>query len=132
MNQNGYLVVNVSTARGAVPLPNARVRIYAEEPENTGLITTRITDIAGKTERITLDAPDSALSESPGSAKPYASYTVTVDRDGFYPVSAAGVPVFSGVTSVQPIEMLALAEYDAKNVYPRVGLDVDESQSPSL
>ena len=76
----GYLIVNVSTARGAIPLADASVTVLDEE-NGGGIMTVLTTDTAGKTERIALSAPDRSLSESPGGAKPYASYTLQVEKE---------------------------------------------------
>ncbi|MBE6611757.1 MAG: carboxypeptidase regulatory-like domain-containing protein [Ruminococcaceae bacterium] len=128
----GFLIVNVSTARGAIPLPGASVTVMFDEPENNSVFTVVTTDTAGKTDRIELPAPERALSESPGNSKPYATYTLQIDKAGYYTVTAAGVPVFAGVTSIQPVEMLPLAEYNADRVYPRTGLDFAEGTNPNL
>jgi len=130
--QTGYLVVNVSTARGAIPLRDAAVTVYYDETGNTGIALVLTTDMSGKTEKAELPAPNRLESESPGTDKPYATYTVNVTKDGYYPVTNTGVPVFAGVTSIQPVEMVPLAEYNSDKVYPRFGLDVTESTSPDL
>ena len=127
----GYLIVNVSTARGAIPLAGASVTVL-DEDNGGGILNVLTTDTAGKTERIELRAPDRALSESPGGAKPYASYTLQVEKVGYYPASFAGVPVFAGVTSIQPAELLPLAEYHPDRVYPREGIDFAEDVNPNL
>ena len=127
----GYLIVNVSTARGAIPLAGASVTVLDEE-NGGGILTVLATDTAGKTDRIALPAPDRALSDAPGGAKPYALYTLQVEKAGYYPAVFAGVPVFAGVTSIQPAELLGLAEYNADSVYPREGLDFTGQTSPGL
>lgn len=135
MEQNsavGYLIVNVSTARGVIPLKDASVTVTYNEPEGTSVFSVMTTDMSGKTEKLELPAPSRALSESPGNIKPYATYTVTVEKDGYYPVTNAGVPIFAGVTSIQPVEMLPLAEYNSDSVYPRYGLDITEDRDQNL
>ena len=135
MEQNsavGYLIVNVSTARGVIPLKDASVTVFYNEPEGTSVFSVMSTDMSGKTERLELPAPSRELSESPGNPKPYATYTITVEKDGYYPVTNAGVPIFAGVTSIQPVEMLPLAEYNSDTVYPRYGLDITEDRDQNL
>lgn len=135
MEQNlavGYLIVNVSTARGVIPLKDASVTVSYNEPEGTSVFSVMTTDMSGKTEKLELPAPSRALSESPGNVKPYATYTITVEKDGYYPVTNAGVPIFAGVTSIQPVEMLPLAEYNSDTVYPRYGLDITEDRDQNL
>ncbi len=128
----GYLVVNVSTARGAIPLAGATVTVMYDESDNTSIFQTMTTGGDGKTDKISLPAPPRNLSESPGNIKPYATYTVSVDKEGYYTVTDTSVPVFSGITSIQPIEMLPLAEYNPGTVYPRFGIDNTESENPDL
>jgi len=132
MKQAGYLIVNVSTARGAIPLAGAAVTIMLDEPENSTVFSVLTTDTAGKTDRIELPAPDRTLSEKPGNSKPYATYTLQIDKEGYYSVTNAGVPIFAGITAIQPVEMLPVAEYDPARVYPRVGLDFAEGINPNL
>ncbi len=128
----GYLIVNVSTARGAIPLPGASVTVFYDEENNTSVYTVLTTDMSGKTDKIELPAPPRSLSESPGSAKPYATYTLQIDKDGYYRITNTNVPIFSGVTSIQPVEMIPKAEYNPDTTYPRYGLDVTENTRPNL
>lgn len=131
-NPVGYLIVNVSTARGAIPLADASVMVMYDEPDNTSVFTVLTTDMSGKTEKIELPAPSRELSETPGNAKPYATYTVAVEKEGYYSATNTGVPIFAGVTSIQPVEMLPLAEYNSDTVYPRYGIDLTESKAQDL
>ncbi|MBQ8510053.1 MAG: carboxypeptidase regulatory-like domain-containing protein [Clostridia bacterium] len=128
----GWLIVNVSTARGAIPLPGAAVTVYRDSEEGGSVYTVTETDRSGKTDRMALPAPDRALSEAPGNAKPFATYTIQVDKEGYYTVTNTGVPIFSGVTSIQPVEMLPLAAADSQNLFPRLGLDNTERENPNL
>ncbi|MBQ8552415.1 MAG: hypothetical protein IJ428_06345 [Clostridia bacterium] len=128
----GYLIVNVSTARGAIPLSGAAVTVMYEEPAGSSIFTVLTTDMSGKTSKIELPAPARALSEVPGNIKPYSTYTLQIEKDGYYTVTNTNVPVFAGVTSIQPVEMLPLAEYNSDNVYPRSGLEISEGSNQAL
>ncbi len=128
----GYLIVNVSTARGAIPLSGASVTVMYDEPDNSSVFTVISTDMSGKTAKIELPAPARSLSELPGNEKPYATYTLQIEKDGYYTVTNTNVPVFSGVTSIQPVEMLPLAEYDPDTVYPRYGIEFSERTNQDL
>ena len=128
----GYLIVNVATARGAIPLPGASVTVYYEEPDNTGIHSVLTTDMSGKTEKIPLPAPNRALSETPGNIKPYATYTVTAEKDGYYTATGTAIPIFEGITSIQPLEMLPQAEYEPDKIFPRFGLDIVEDRDQKL
>ena len=106
----GYLVVKVSTARGAIPLENASVNIRGAEAVNSGIILSQTTDSSGQTERIALPAPPRILSESPGYPLPYALYDVDVFLEGYYGQSFKDVAVFDSVTSIQPAVMIPKAD----------------------
>ena len=57
---------------------------------------------------------------------------VQVSHEGYYTVTNNGVPVFEGVTSIQPVEMIPLADKDSENVYPRGSLEIDENEPQNL
>ena len=124
----GYLIVNVVTARGAIPVAGAKVTVYDANPP----VAVVYTDSAGKSEKLELAAPSRSLSEQPGNVKPYATYLIEVDKEGYYPVTKNDVPIFTGVTSIQPVDLMPLAEYDSDSVYPRYGLVTDEYENPEL
>lgn len=128
----GKLIVNVATAQGAIPLEDATVSVFYDEPDRHGLFTSAVTDTSGKTPRIELPAPARSLSEKPGIGKPFATYHIHVEKEGYYPVENAGIPIFSGVTSIQPVEMIPLAAENSEEVYPRYGLEISENENPNL
>lgn len=128
----GYLVVNVATARGAIPLGGTTVTIFDTTEMPSTLMTSVQTDSSGKTERIPLPAPPRMLSGEPGNAKPFATYMIQAEKEGYYTVTNNGVPVFEGITSIQPVEMVPLADNDSENVYPRYGLEIDENEHQNL
>ena len=127
----GTLIVSVYTAGGALPVPDAQVTVSFSEQENSGIRTVVYTDTSGNTPRIPLPAPPAAASETPGSAVPYAKYTITVEKDGFYPRSFSEVPVFANITSVQPVNLIPQAEFSGKDI-SSAELNTTESQNPNL
>ena len=132
MQNNGYLIVNVVTARGAIPVAGAKVTVYDNTSDANPPVAVIYTDSAGKSEKLELPAPSRSLSEQPGNVKPYATYLIEVDKEGYYPVTKNDVPIFTGVTSIQPVDLMPLAEYDSDSVYPRYGLVTDEFENPEL
>ena len=113
----GYLIVHVATAGGAIPLEGAKIDIqtYKKESENTpdtrgDTIASPVSGIDGNTVRVPLSAPPRILSESPGNGTPYALYTVNVTLDGYSSQSYTGVPIFDGITSIQPVILVPLPE----------------------
>ena len=98
----GGLIVEVKTARGALPVENARVEIRSGDT----LLYTLFTDRNGRTERVSLSAPSIGLSLRPGVPNAFALYSVAVAKNGFHPFSFSSVPVFAGITSIQPAELI--------------------------
>ena len=112
--EKGYLKVVVSTADGALPIKNARVTIQGEDGSELVLFT----DESGLTESVALSAPPPALSQTAGGTTPFTSYRVTVDKEGFYPHVTGWVPIFSGISARQPVNLIGLAEYGANTLVP--------------
>ena len=114
MESEGFLVVHVTTARGAIPLEGAAVSIRAnEDTENTpraDILYATVTNRDGNTERITLSAPPRENSMSPGQVPPYSTYHLEVRREGYGMQSFVALPIFSGITAIQPVDMIPLAE----------------------
>lgn len=106
----GYLVVKVSTARGAIPLENAAVSIRGSSPENSDVIYSLTTNSDGITEKVSLPAPARALSEKPGTASPFSRWNVDVFKDGYIPVTFQNVPVYASIVSVQPAVLVPAPE----------------------
>ncbi|MBO5212167.1 MAG: hypothetical protein J6B60_01355 [Clostridia bacterium] len=116
----GFLIVEVKTANGALPVENALVYIYPmlDESENgrfptdaSGVLYSLRTDISGKTEKVALNTKPRSLSMSPSNETPYVSYNVYIVADGFFDTYKMNVPIFQGITSIQTAEMIPLSEY---------------------
>lgn len=106
----GRLLVKVVTARGALPVPRARVVISREIDGKRVLQGYDETDESGQTRVFTLPAPAASLSMSPDNQTPYARYIVTVSAEGYIPAEYRGVPVFDGIQSVQQADIQPLLE----------------------
>ncbi len=102
----GYLVVKVSTARGAIPLEGAAVNIRAADENASGILYSLRTDSDGLTDKVSLPAPARALSENPENAFPYATYDIDVFKDGYATLHFTDVAVFEGITSIQGAVMI--------------------------
>ena len=133
----GYLIVQVSTATGAIPLPGALVTVRNYDPEGGSdvgnVIATMRTDRSGRTQKLALPAPARALSQAPGSKiLPYALYSIDVKTDRYFENYFASVPIFDGVVAVQPAILQALPDSKFSD---NAGRDVQiffESQNPEL
>ena len=125
-NQNndiGFLIVTVRTANGAIPIENALVSIYENKKGDNGamangyLLYTLKTNSLGQTEKIALPAKSSSLSLEPGNNRPFYSYNIFVSSEGYFDSDIINAPVFQGITSIQPINLIPLSEYSSPNDY---------------
>ncbi len=129
----GRLVVNVRTAGGALPVEGATVTVYSGGDSSGEPIARLRTDRSGLTETITLAAPPRRLSMQPGEGlKPYAEYTVVTVAEGFTPVTNVNLPLYSGVLSIQPVELVPLPDASGGGYSPTVDITYGESQPPNL
>ena len=131
----GYLVVRVSTARGAIPLEGATVNVRGSTAADSGILFSLRTDRDGKTEKIALPTPTRSASTAPGNTAPYATYNLDVFSDGYIPLAFHNVPVFPEVVSIQPAVMVPLPESGgdtSRPLYPASAYDVSEGENPDL
>ncbi len=127
-NGQGHLVVQVTLARGAIPVQGANVTV-TQAGDETAVMAELVTDQSGRTDRVPLPAPKAEYSQSPGgSIRPYSIYNIKVEFPGYYIEDAINVPVFDKVDSIQPIALLPLSEGSA----PREEIFVDESEAQTL
>lgn len=111
----GYLRAFVTTGRGALPVPNAQVIVTRVIDDEELLEQAARSDVSGYTPLFTLPAVSSLYSQVPGNASPYTYYTIYVRADGFYPVRLRNVPMYGGITAVQPVDLVPVAEGDDPN-----------------
>lgn len=124
----GQLIIAVKTAGGALPVENAVVTV-----KNTdgAIISVFFTDSNGRTPKLKLMAPPIANSEAPNQSGPaFYSYNVDTDRQGYTSVRNIGVPIYPGITSIQPVELVPVSEGSSEFYNDTV--DFDESLPPSL
>lgn len=117
----GFLQVRVSTARDALPIGDALVTITArsDSASEGHALYSVMTDRSGLTAVFSLPAPPAETSERPGNSTPFAEYRIRVSAPRFLTQIFEGVPVFSGVTTVQPAA-LEPAPDDVANPAPQI------------
>ena len=109
----GYLLVQVTTANTAIPLSDAFVSVSRDGTPNELLYTLR-TGADGRTARVALAAPAREDSFVPSEIPPFSSYNIVVQAKGFGTANYNHVPIFDGITSVQPADLVPLPQ----NGYP--------------
>ncbi len=108
-SEPGYLQVDVVNAENNFPIQNATVSITYEGADRPEEVVE--TNNSGQTEAISVKAPPVSLSLTPQSEqRPYAEYTVTVTAPGFETATVQGTEVLAGVTAIQPVRLIPLAE----------------------
>ena len=98
------LRVLVTTALGALPLENAIVSV-STAPDETGMRTllySVTTDSGGMTPSMILTTPPRSNS--------FAVYTVEISAEGYTPLTALHIAMFSGVPTMLPVALTPLAE----------------------
>jgi peptidoglycan hydrolase-like protein with peptidoglycan-binding domain len=93
------------TTQNSAPVAGASVTLsVSAQPEN--ILEKFTTDISGLTTEIELPAPPIDYSLEPGSAQPYAEYTVAATMEGYIPVTITNVEILPKVTAIQNIVMM--------------------------
>lgn len=132
----GYMIVRVTTARGAIPLEDAVVTVHNYVPEfksgRGDFIAVKTTNASGLTERFTLPAPPRSLSMSPGNGRSYETYNVSVAKDGYYQQYYINAPIFEGITAIQNADMIPLADNGVSDRFGENKGIYFETENPAL
>ena len=141
MTGAGRLIFRISTARGAIPLEGARVRVWDRNtgvepnPDRTNARAVLYSDANGKTDPLRLPAPAKGLSLEPSNGNtpaPFACYDADVYLEGYYSAEFVCIPIFDGITSIQPADLIPLPSNGREgNVTPE-DTRIVEGQNPDL
>ena len=109
--RTGILILKVKTGLGVYPVPGAAITVMSERGSESDVEAVVYTDTAGIAPPLILPAAQigSAVPGSTGLLHPN-TYTVEVDKEGYYGDTRYGVPVFPGVTSVQTVYLTPLPD----------------------
>ena len=128
----GKIRIRAYTAGGALPIEGATVRIMGAEENNRLVSYSLITDRDGLTESVSLPAPDVNFSLSPSpNEKPYALYDIEITAPGYYSKKINGLSVFSGIESVQLINMIPEGSRPIED-FPRNNINADIPENEQL
>lgn len=111
----GVLIAKVTTAGGTIPVEGGLVYIkkFGDAPEGSDLIYSLRTNSQGFSPAVSLPTPPKSASQTPNNGTlPYSQYIMTVKKEGYYTVENIGIPMFEGITAIQPVELLPLSESD--------------------
>lgn len=107
-SETGYIRVKLASSNQAMPVKGASIIISKAFDSQNHILHRETSDQSGLTPNLPLPAPSTASSTTPngdGTAR-FASYDMLVTRDGYVPVIYRSIPVFSGVVTVQPVQMV--------------------------
>lgn len=121
----GFLKIKVTTGN-AYPLENALVIVTRFVNENEEIVNILQTDESGETPVIELDAPLKNGKEI-SDKNPYLYYNIMTSADGYYQVQNRNVALFSGITSIQPVNLVPLPAYTDEN-----NVQIFYEQEPNL
>lgn len=106
-NSNGYLIGIVTAIRELYPVKNAKVTVFEGDFENMNVIDTSFTDLSGRTKTFVLPAPSKELSlEKSNTVKPFATYNMLVEADGYIKNIHLNIPIFENITSLQQSNLM--------------------------
>lgn len=108
----GLLQVQTLSRAGNRPIENARIRIsYTGNP--TSIIEELRTNREGNTEVLTLDTPPLEYSLEPQENQPYSEYTISVQAEGYEPVTVTSSELLPTIKSLQTVLLKPLSPEEA-------------------
>lgn len=108
MPENGYMTARAYMSEAQLPLSNVAVTIVSSDGT---AIAMRLTNRSGLTEPVAIPTPERSESEQPEeNGRPFTDITIYAWKSGFEQVAARNVQVFSGITTIQDLEMVPLSE----------------------
>ncbi|MBQ9510476.1 MAG: hypothetical protein IJR55_02065 [Clostridia bacterium] len=131
MANYGKLIVQAVAAQSAYPVPDALVLVREATDNGMRLIASLRTDEDGLTDPLEIEAPPESQSLSPGLGKAYTAVNIEVQADGFMTDVKQNAQIYSGVTSLQIVNLIPLPDSDRMR-YPSIMENVTESSPPEL
>ena len=132
MESAGRLTVRVYVSHAQIPVEGATVVVTAPGEEGKmNLLSVQATNSSGEIQPITIPAPQLEESTSPqsqGGPPPFSVCNVWAEHPGYAMLQAEGVQIFSGVETVQTMELIPLSRGESSLEH----LDVRESTPQSL
>ncbi len=112
--ESGTLRVETYAADRSFGVGSARVMIFLPLQSGNVTVYDGLTNIDGVSDSVRLPAPSREIGLSPQNGSnpvlPYSEYTIYVEHPDYVRAIFSSVPVFSGIESVQPVQMLAKSD----------------------
>ena len=101
----GTLIFQVTGGQGAYPVAGATIVITKALDDRHSVSATVTTDESGKTEQLSLPAPNRELSQSPNNGVVFATYQARISAPNYVTTEVRDIPVFDGITTIQPVSL---------------------------
>ena len=101
----GYLIVDTTAGEEAMPVAGALI-VVSDELNN--ILYKVETNEDGISPKMELSAPNKSYSLHPDNVRPYSRYNLSINANGFTPVSITGVRIFDTCETIQNFHMLPL------------------------
>ena len=95
----GKLQVNIFGETIGFPLENSNITIINSKTKN--IVEKLITNSSGNSDVVNLETPPKEYSMQPNEPQPYSEYTVTVNKEGFEPVTIENIQILPNTTAIQ-------------------------------
>ena len=119
--EKGYIITEVRSRGEALPIVGAVVTVSGYENGAFKVLNVQLTDSSGSTEPFEIETPPKSESLVPDSPEPpFAIINIEIDKEGFLTQIFAEVPVFSGITTIQPVQLIPLISGAVRNVSPYI------------
>ncbi len=130
----GTLIVHATSGSQAIPVRGATVIVrLAKEGETSEILRVLVTDESGLTMPIRIETPSPAESLAPGGETPYTQISAEILASGYYSTAISDIPIYPGITSIQPVRMIPRAGRENGVLSPDRTVIVQEgSNLPSL
>ncbi len=113
----GYLKVQAFSGKQSFPIVNARVIVSKNFNSGSHTFYDELTDTSGIVDNLELNTPEKDLAKQDNKTSPFSTYTVRVTHPYFITTVYTNVPMFDGITSIQPVNMI-----------PRTGTPMDDNE----
>ena len=115
--ETGYIITEVRSRGEALPIVGATVTVSGYENGVFKVLNVQLTDSSGSTLPFEIETPPKSESLVPGSPEPpFAIINIEIDKSGFLTQIFAEVPIFSGITTIQPVQLIPLIPDVYRNV----------------
>lgn len=115
--EQGYIITEVRSRGEALPVVGATVTISGYQDGELRVLNVQLTDISGSTLPFEIETPPKSDSLTPTPSElPFSVINIEIDKSGFLTQIFAEVPIFSGITTIQPVQLIPLIPDTHRNM----------------